>query len=136
MRNHTLVIAITILICLTSSGKLQAGTADAMARPERAENDARAISKDGPATKTERAARRDRVRRLEGKAPDASKPAVSSARLKLPPNALASDPAVPLKTAPPMPVQDGSSWTGFYAGGHGGSGWGQENSVSPLGPRP
>ena len=42
----------------------------------------------------------------------------------------------PSATAPPTPVQDGSRWTGFYAGGHGGSGWGQENSVSPLGPRP
>jgi hypothetical protein len=136
MRNHTLVIAITLLICLTSSGKLQAGTADEMARPERAENDARAMRKDGPATKIEQAAHRDRVRRPEGKAPDASKPAASSARLKLSPNALSSDAPVPLKTAPRMPVQDGSSWTGFYAGGHGGSGFGQENSGSPLAPRP
>src|SRR4051812_37514969 len=106
MRNHTLVIATTLLICLTSSGKLQAGTADEMARSERAENDARAISKEGPATKTEHAARRDRVRRPEGKAPDASKPTASSARLKLPSNALSSDPTVPLKTAPLTPVQD------------------------------
>jgi hypothetical protein len=132
MRNHTLVVAITLLTCLTSLGKLQAATPDEMARPERAENDARAISKDGSATKTEHAARRDRVRRAEGKTPDASKSAVPSTRLKLPPNALASDPAMPLKTAPSTPVQDGSGWTGFYAGGHGGSGFGQENSPRPF----
>jgi hypothetical protein len=94
MRNHTLVVAITLLICLTSSGKLQAAGPD-----------------------------------LDGKAPNASKPA---ARLKLPPNALASDPVTPLKTAPQAPVKDGSSWTGFYAGGHGGSGFGQENSPRPF----
>jgi len=136
MRNKALAIAITLLICLTSFGKLQAAPPDELARPEKLENDARTMRKDNPATKTEHAARRDRVRRLEGKAPDAPKQAGSSAPLKLPPNALASDPAMPLKTAPPTPVQDGKGWTGFYAGGHGGSGWGQENSGSPLAPRP
>jgi len=84
MRNHTLVIAITLLICLTSSGKLRAGTADEMARPERSENDARAIGKDGPATKTERAAPSRSGPAARRESPDASKPAVSSARLKLP----------------------------------------------------
>lgn len=126
MRNKALAIAITLLICLTSFGKLQAAPPDELAGPAKLENDARTMRKDSPATKTEHAARRDRVRRLDG----------SSAPLKLPPNALASDPAMPLKTAPSTPVQDGKGWTGFYAGGHGGSGWGQENSGFPLAPRP
>src|SRR6266481_6919502 len=135
MRNQVLVTAITLLVCLTSFGKLQAATPDELARPEKVENDVRAMT-DSPATKTGHAARRDRVRQLEGKAHDAPKQTGSAAPLKLPPNALASDSAMPLRTAPRTPVQDGTSWTGFYAGGHGGSGWGQENSGSPLAPRP
>jgi len=84
MRNHTLVIAITLLICLTSSGKLRAGTADEMARPERSENDARADRQGWPCHKNRARGPSRSGRRLEGKAPDASKPAVSSARIKLP----------------------------------------------------
>jgi hypothetical protein len=136
MRNQVSVIAIALLACLTLFGKLQAASPDELARPENRENDAQAMPKDSPVTKTEHAAHRDRIRQLERKAPHAPKQAVTSAPLKLPPNAVASDSAVPLKTAPRTPVQDGNSWTGFYAGGHGGSGRGQENSGSPLAPRP
>jgi hypothetical protein len=75
------------------------------------------MHKDGFATKTEHTPRRDRVQKL--------------APLKLPSNALGSASALPLKTTPRTPAQDATGWTGFYAGGHGGAGWGKENSVSP-----
>jgi len=40
---------------------------------------------------------------------------------------------VPLKTAPPTPVQDGSRWTGFYAADTAAAVGVRKNSVSPLG---
>ena len=92
MRNQMFILAVTVLICLGSFGKLQAS--------------------------------------------ETSKKAVAPVPLKLPPTALGSDPAIPLKTAPRTPAQDAAGWTGFYAGGHGGSGSGPENFASPPTVRP
>lgn len=105
MRNRVLMM-LAIPICLMAFGTLQAATPD---------NDVRAKHKDSLATKTEHAPRRDRVQKLTP--------------LKLPSNAQSSDSAI--KTTPRTPAQDATSWTGFYAGGHAGAGWGKENSGSP-----
>jgi hypothetical protein len=121
MRNQVFILAVTLLICPASFGELQAATPDELARSEKLQNDLPVMRKDSHATRTEHAARPKQV---------------GSPAVKLPSHAPTYDSAVPLKTAPRTPVQGANSWSGFYAGGHGGGGWGQENSVSPPGVRP
>lgn len=121
MRNQVLILAVTLLICPASFGELQAATPDELARSEKLQSEVRVMRKGNHATRTEHAARPKQV--------------VSPA-LKLPSHVPTYNSAVPLKNAPRTPVQDANSWSGFYVGGHGGGGWGQENSVSPAGVRP
>jgi hypothetical protein len=121
MRNQVFILAVTLLIFPASFEQLQAATPDELARSEKLQNDVRVMRKDSHATSTEHAVHPKRV---------------VSPSLKLPSQAPTYDAAVPLKTAPRTPVRDADSWSGFYAGGHVGGAWGQENSVSPPGVRP
>jgi hypothetical protein len=121
MRNQVFILAVTLLTCTASFGEMRAATPDELAGSEKLQKDVRVVRKDSHPTRTQHAARPKRL---------------VPPSLKLPSQAPTYDSAVPLKTAPRTPVQDAHSWSGFYAGGHGGGGWGRENSVSPSGVRP
>ena len=121
MCNQVFILAVTLLTCTASFGEMRAATPDELAGSEKLQKDVRVVRKDSHPTRTRHAARPKQL---------------VSPTLKLPSHAPTYDSAVPLKTAPRTPVQDANGWSGFYAGGHGGGGWGRENSVSPSGVRP